>query len=311
MSTNGFHVVTGAYGYSGKYIAQRLLDAGCEVRTLTNSPNRPDPFGGRVPALPMDFDSVEELTDSLRGASVLYNTYWVRYNAAGDSHEVAVRNTLQLFEAAKQAGVGRIVHVSILNPSDDSPFPYFRGKAQLERALGATGIPHSILRPAILFGKEDILVNNIAWSLRRLPVFGVFGNGRYRIQPVYVDDLAALAVEHGRLEGNHLINATGPEVFVYKDLVKTVADIIGVRRLVMSVPAPMGYLFVSLLGKLVGDVIITRTEMQSLMNDLLWADTPPTAPTKLTDWAKENRETLGVKYASELARRLDRTRAYD
>ncbi len=74
------HVITGALGYSGKYIAKRLLDAGYQVRTLTNSIGRYNPFGDKVKVLPFNFENHEKLVESLKGASVLYNTYWVRFN---------------------------------------------------------------------------------------------------------------------------------------------------------------------------------------------------------------------------------------
>ena len=175
------HVVTGAFGYSGKYIATRLLQTGRRVRTLTNSPHRANPFGNAVEALPYHFDDGAKLAESLLGAAVLYNTYWVRFNHRDFSHADAVENTLRLFAAAQAAGVGRVVHVSITNPSETSPLEYFRGKARLERALIESGLSHAILRPAILFGQEDILINNIAWGLRRFPVFSVFGDGQYRL----------------------------------------------------------------------------------------------------------------------------------
>ncbi|MBM4087782.1 MAG: SDR family oxidoreductase, partial [Planctomycetes bacterium] len=85
MPDRELHVVTGAFGYSGKYIAARLLAAGHRVRTLTNSPNRANPFGGQVEVHPFHFDDLGKLVDSLRGASVFYNTYWVRFNY-GERH---------------------------------------------------------------------------------------------------------------------------------------------------------------------------------------------------------------------------------
>ena len=297
------HAVTGAFGYSGKYIAQKLLDRGHEVITLTNSPDRADPFEGQVKAFPFNFDKPEELTESLRGVSVLYNTYWVRFNHKMFQHADAVRNMITLFEAAKAAQVERIVHVSITNPSEDSPLEYFSGKARLERALKESGISYAILRPTVLFGKEDILINNIAWALRKLPVFGVFGDGRYRLQPIYVDDLAALAVEEGEKRDNVTINAIGPETFTYRELAKAISKAIGKRRPIVSVPPTFGYLTGWLLGKLLGDVMITREEVKGLMADLLYVDSPPTGTTSLTTWICENAETLGKKYASELARR--------
>jgi NADH dehydrogenase len=202
------------------------------------------------------------------------------------------------------------VHISITNPSEDSPLEYFRGKAILERDLIEGGLSHAILRPTVLFGKEDILVNNIAWGLRRLPVFGVFGDGQYKLQPIYVDDLAKLAVEQGRRTEDAVINAIGPETFTYRGLVEAVGKIIGKRRLIVSVPPSLGYLIGLVIGKLVGDVMITRDEIGGLMSNLLYIDSPPTGHTKLTDWARERSSTLGLRYTSELARRTDRRSRY-
>jgi NADH dehydrogenase len=304
------HAITGAYGFSGKYIAQRLLDAGEQVVTLTNSVGRANPFGERVKAMPFHFDEPDRLAEQLRGVTVLYNTYWVRFNHRLFKHADAVRNTKVLFQAAARAGVERIVHVSITNPSLDSPLEYFRGKAELEKALVESGVSHAILRPAVLFGPEDILINNIAWAMRHLPVFGVFGDGRYRLQPIHVDDMAALAVEHGRGRENVLINAIGPETFTYRELAATIGRIIGKPRPIISVPPWFGYAAGWMLGAMVGDVVITKDEIEGLMADLLYVDAPPAGTTVLSEWARQNADTLGRRYASELARRKDLEMAY-
>lgn len=305
------HVVTGAFGYSGKYIAQHLLDAGVEVHTLTNSMSRNNPFGGAVTASQYHFDDPANLVASLKGTKVLYNTYWVRFNHAEFTQADAVKNTMTLFAAAREAGVKRVVHVSITNPSEDSPLEYFRGKAQLERSLKESGLSYAILRPAVLFGKEDVLINNIAWFLRRFPVFGVFGDGRYKLQPVFVDDLAKIAVQEGRSEQDKVINVIGPETFSYRGLVTNIAEIIQIRRLIIPVPPLVGYLVGLMVGRLVGDVFITRAEIAGLMQNLLYTSSEPIGETKLTQWARENASTLGRNYASELARRRDRNRSYD
>jgi NADH dehydrogenase len=305
-----FHVVTGAFGYSGKYIATRLLAEGHRVRTLTNSMQRANPFGGQVEVRPFNFDFPDGLVESLHGADVLYNTYWVRFNYSSFKHESAVRNTLILFEAARQAGVKRIVHISITNPSADSPLEYFSGKARLEHALQDFGFSYAILRPTVLFGKEDILINNIAWSLRHLPVFGLFGDGSYHLQPIYVDDLAALAVEQGKHAENVTIDAIGPETFTYRELATAIAKIIGVKCPILSMPPALAYAAGWILGRWMGDVMITWPEVKGLMADLLCTDSPASGTTRLTDWAREHKDTLGVKYASELARRKDRVKAY-
>jgi NADH dehydrogenase len=225
-------------------------------------------------------------------------------------HADAVRNTMTLFDAAKAAGVERVVHVSITNPSEDSPLEYFSGKARLERALVESGLSHAILRPTVLFGKEDILVNNIAWALRHLPLFGVFGDGQYKLQPIYVDDLAEIAVQQGRDRKNRVIEAIGPETFTYRGLVETVGEIIGKKRPIISVPPAVGYAVGWVIGKLVGDVMITREEITGLMANLLYVNSPPAGMTRLTEWATERSSTLGLRYTRELARRKDREAEY-
>jgi NADH dehydrogenase len=306
MSAQELHVVTGAFGYSGKYIATRLLQAGHRVRTLTNSVGRPNPFGDQVEARPFHFRDKAKLVESLRGAAVFYNTYWVRFNHGDFSHSTAVDNTLKLFEACKEAGVRRVVHVSITNPSEGSPLEYFRGKARLERALVESGLSHAILRPTVLFGKEDILINNIAWCLRRFPLFVVFGDGQYRLQPIYVNDLAELAVEQGRESANTIVDAIGPETFTYRDLVGEIGSIIGKPRAIISLPPSLGYASGWLIGTFTGDVMITREEIRGLMQNLLCTKSLPAGSTRLTNWARANAATLGQHYASELARRRNR-----
>jgi NADH dehydrogenase len=302
--------VTGAFGYSGRYIAERLIEAGVQVRTLTNSPGRTSPLQGRIEARPFHFDRPERLVESLRGASVLYNTYWVRFNARDFRHSEAVQNTLTLFRAAKEAGVSRVIHVSITNPSETTPLEYFREKAALEHALEASGMSHAILRPTVLFGDEDILINNIAWTLRRLPVFGVFGSGQYRLQPIFVDDLARLAVEQGISRVDSTIDAIGPETFTYRELVRTIGEAIGHPRPIISVPPSVGYAAAWVMGRMVGDVIVTKPEIEGLMADLLWVPSPPAGSTRFSEWARDHSATLGLHYSNELARRRDRTLEY-
>jgi NADH dehydrogenase len=302
--------VTGAFGFSGKYIAQKLLNRGQSVFTLTGSPNRPDPFGGRVAVLPLAFDRPQQLAESLAGTKVLYNTYWVRFNHKTFTYLQAEENTKRLFDAARAAGVQRIVHVSITNPSEDSPHPYFQGKARLERYLKESGVSYAILRPAVLFGEEDILINNIAWALRRLPVFGVFGDGSYRLRPIFVEDLAELAVREGEETRNAVIDAVGPESFTYRELAAMIGRAIGRPRPILPIPPALGFLVGRILGYLMKDELITRDEIEGLMEGLLDTPAPAAGSTRLSDWTRARGDRLGRRYANELSRRLDRARAY-
>lgn len=306
------HVVTGALGYTGRSVTERLLDRGDRVRTLTNSPNRPNPFGAALELRPMAFDDPDVLASSLDGADTLFNTYWVRFNHRLFNFDQAVRNTKALFEAAKRAGVRRIVHVSILHADEADDLGYYKGKHELEDALRALGVSHAIIRPGVLFGRGDILVNNIAWTLRKLPIFGVFGDGAYRLRPLHVDDMAALMIDHAARNDDTQADAVGPEAFTYRGLVAKVGEIIGVNRTIVPVNPALGYLVARALNPMVGDFIITREEIKGLMRNLLDSDQPaPPNATPLTAWATEHRENLGRRYASEVGRRVKRDVAYE
>jgi NADH dehydrogenase len=293
--------VTGSYSYSGKYITRRLLDQGHEVITLTGHPNRPDPFNGKVPAFPLDFD-VRGMANSLSGVDTLYNTYWVRFDHGTNTQQRAVQNTARLVDAAVRAGVRRIVHISITNPALESPLPYFHGKALNEQAVKNSGMSYAILRPTVLFGAEDILINNIAYLLRRFPLFALPGDGSYRLQPVYVDDLAGLAVQAGAIAENLTWDAVGPDIFTFKEMTQLIGKTIGVQRPLVNVPPALALTASRLISAFVGDVVLTQDEVDGLMAGLLVSPQPALAPTHLDDWLSANKNQVGKRYASELAR---------
>jgi uncharacterized protein YbjT (DUF2867 family) len=296
------HAVTGALGFSGRHIAARLLDRGDEVVNLTNHADRPDPFEGRIAARPLAFDHPDELAASLVGVDTLFNTYWVRFPRAGVTHADAVRRSRVLFEAAARAGVRRIVHVSIANPAPDSQLSYYRGKAQVEAALATCGASHAILRPTVLFGDEPILVNSIAWLLRRFPAFAIPGDGRYGVQPIAVEDLAGLALEAAAIEDDLTWDAAGPEVYAFTELVEAIRDATGSHARLVHVPAPLALAAAAALGRVVGDTLLTREELEALSSGLLVSRQLPRGRTRFSDWLATNGRRLGRAYLPEIER---------
>jgi NADH dehydrogenase len=305
MTNSETHVVTGAFSYTGRYITQRLLARGIAVRTLTGHPERADPFGGQVRAFPFNFEQPDELARSLEGVSVLYNTYWVRFSQGENTHTRAVENTRTLIRAAEQAGVKRMVHVSIAKPSIESPLPYYHGKAALEQSLRDSKLSYAILRPTVLFGAtagEDVLINNIAWLLRRFPVFAIPGAGDYKIQPIHVEDLADVAVSAGQSTENMIVDAVGPEIFTFAELVRLIARAVNSRALILSTPPGLALALARFISLFVGDVMLTQEEVAGLMGDLRFVESPPPGKTKLSDWLQTNAAGVGRRYASELGR---------
>ena len=302
MERAGLSVVTGAFGYTGKHITRLLLSLGSPVKTLTGHASRPNPFGAMVPVAPLDFGRPAELAGSLEGAATLYNTYWIRFESQEVTFEQAVKNTRTLIRAAEDAGVRRIVHVSITNASSVSPLPYFRAKGLAEEAVAGSSLTHAIIRPTIIFGKEDILINNIAWALRRFPLFPIFGGGDCLVQPVYVEDVARMAVEQGARTSNATIDALGPETYTFEQLVRTVAKAVDSRAALFRMRPGLALFLTRLVGMVVRDVVLTRDEVEGLIANLLVSDQRATGETLFSDWTRRNAHTLGTHFASEMDR---------
>lgn len=296
-----FDVVTGAFSYSGAAIAAELLAAGRAVRTLTGHPERA-PADTEIEVHPLAFDDRAELTRSLRGAHTLYNTYWVRFAHGQVSHDAAVANSRTLFEAAAEAGIQRVVHVSITHPALDSPYPYFRGKAQVEKLLGDVGVSHAIVRPAILFGGDGVLINNIAWLLRHLPVFAIGGRGTYRVRGIHVEDLARVCVDVGAGTETVVLDAVGPQSLTFRELVDSVRTAVGSHAAIVPVPARVLTAMSGALSLVLRDRLLTREEYQAMAAGLADSDAPATGKIIFTEWVADHGAELGRHYANELER---------
>jgi uncharacterized protein YbjT (DUF2867 family) len=294
-------VVTGAFSFTGRHIAERLLEQGRSVRTLTRRPPDPGhPLAGRVELAPFRFDG--SLTESLRGADTLYNTYWVRFERGTTTFEHAVANIGHLLAAATDAGVERVVHVSVANPDERSPFPYYRGKARAEALVRGSGLAYAIVRPAVVFGPDDILVNNVAWALRRLPVFLVPGDASYEVQPVSVEDVARIAVDAGSRQDDVVLDAAGERRWTYEEFIRLIRAAVGGRARIVHAPFWAALATARLAGMPLQDVIVTRDELESLRAGLLVSHEPPLGRDRFDAWLAEHGQDIGRTYTSELRR---------
>lgn len=296
------NIVTGAFGYIGKYITQHLLGQGEQVKTITTHPDKPNPFGPAVLSSNYDFSNPRRLVDYLRGAHTLYNTYWIRFPFDGLTFESAVRNTEVLFSCASEAGVRKIVHVSVTNASPTSSLPYYKGKGEQEALLAKCGISYSIVRPTLVFGKEDILVNNIGWLIRHFPLFPIFGDGKYKVQPVCVRDLARIAVEASRLPHGTILDAIGLETYTFNEFVSFIIATLAARCRPVHVSPGFGIVCGKLIGLALGDVLLTTDELRGLMSNLLTSNQNPNGKIRFSDWLNENQDSLGATYSSEIKR---------
>ena len=299
--------VTGSFGFTGRVLTERLLAAGHDVVTLSRRSGAGDPLAARIAVRPLRPDRPEELAKALSGVDILFNTYWLRFPRGNASFEGAVANSAALLAAAREAGVRRVVHVSVVNAAADAGTPYVRAKAALEAIVRSSGLEWAIVRPTLTYGPDDILINNLAWALRRLPVYGVPGLGRYTVQPVHVDDVARICVEAGSGPAGVVLDAAGPETMQYRELVDRVRSAVASRSLVIPMPAPVVLAAARILGLIVRDVVLTRDEIRELTSSLLTSHEPARGEIQISEWLPANADGLGRRWSSELARnyRLD------
>ena len=297
-----FDVVTGAFSFTGRFIARRLLAQERRIKTLTNHARRPGTEDITAEVAPLQFTDRDALVESLRGADVLYNTYWVRFQHGRVHFGEAVANTRILLGAARDAGVRKVVHVSVSNPSEDSPLDYFAGKARTERAVRESGLAWAIIRPTLVFGQGDILINNIAWLLRRLPIFGVPGRGDYRLQPVAGEDVAEIATWAAEQTDNVIVDAAGPDTVYYSEMVESIAIAVGRHPRFVYLSPRISLLAARVIGRAMKDVMLNEPELEGLMQELLVSHERPRGTQRLDNWLLSNAETIGRVYASELER---------
>lgn len=294
--------VTGAFSYSGKFIAKMLLEKNEKVITLTNSTDRDNFFNNEIQKFPLNFNNLESIEKALSNAHTLYNTYWVRFNTKTITHKDAFNNTIKLFDAAKKAGVQKIIHISILNPDKNSSADYYKYKALLEEYLFNLGVSYTILQPTIIFGEGDSLINNIAWTLRKFPILAIFDFGKAKLQPISVLDLASLAVNHNPIE-NEIINANGPETYTYLELLKLIKKNIGSKNIFIPTPHLLAFLGIWTTGKILGDQILTYDEMKGLLANKLYSEKISLGKCKLSEYIQENASKLGISYINETKKR--------
>jgi NADH dehydrogenase len=297
------HAVTGAFSFTGRFIARELLARGHRVRTLSRRDDPAHPLAGAVDVAPLQFADAGALARSLHGVDVLFNTYWVRFPRGSMAWADVLWNTRVLLGAARRAGVRRVVQLSVTGCAEDSPLAYYRMKALAERELRDCGVEWAVVRPTLIFGDGDILLNNIAWVLRRMPVFLVAGSGAYRVQPVAAEEVARLAVEAG-LAGpsGAVLDAAGPRAHPFIELVRLVRAAVGSRALVVRAPAAVTVGAARVASVVLHDELLTRAELDGVMGELLCGRDGPGGGAALGDWLARAAPALGRTYVSERRR---------
>lgn len=282
-------LVTGAFGNTGSAIARSLVEQGRHVRTLTTAAS--DDSDAPIEVIAPDWDDPTQLVRSFDGVSTFYNTFWMRTGnpgSHGTDYGMAIARSVALLEAARRAGVERIVHLSVAHADapDAQRYPYFAAKARVEAVLRSTGIAHAIVRPAVMFGGGPGIVEQLARVLRWVPVFGVAGDGRYQVRPVHVGDVARLCVDgaaHASVDAVP-VDAVGPDRPTFDELVRWVAASVGRRARLVHLPATAVIAAGRTLGTIAREDLLTADELRSTMDGLADTDGPATGTVSLRAW---------------------------
>ena len=303
--------ITGAWSYSGMHVAHRLLDRGDTVLSLTNQPvPAQDPFNGKVKAVPFDF-TPGRLAERLAGVDVLACAYWTRHNRppighSGPwmSHAQATERSKIIIREAKAAGVKRLVWTSIANPGLDPDLPYYDGKAKVEEAVRGSGLPYAILRPACFFGPGGILVENVVWAVRRLPIFPLPSSpASFYVRPIHVADYAETVAQAVHSQRVFVKDATGPDRVDFADLIGFTSKVIGTRTRVIYLPLRACQALYAIASRLMGETILTLDELKGLSRNRLDSLEDPTGTVSLFDYIRTNATDLGKKFLREPVRR--------
>ncbi len=295
-------VVTGAFSFLGAAVARELRARGWTVSTLTNR----RPPAGVDPCLrvePLRFEPAH-LERVLDRADLLVNTYWVRLPAHGATFDQAVARSTLLVEAAVRARVRRLVHVSVSNAAAGRTLGYYDGKARVDEVVRRSGLGHAIVRPTLVVGPGDVLTSNIAWLLRRLPLFLLPGAGRCRLQPVTLDDAARVVAGAAAAGADLDLDAAGPEILSFAEYVALVARAVGRRPWLAPAPRGLTLAALRLLSALLHDDLLTREELLGLEQELLVSRAPPTGASSVSAWLLAHGAGLGHRYVNDRRRRV-------
>ncbi len=244
--------VFGGAGYIGHYVAQSLLERGARLRIASRHPERAfslQPLAnlGQIQFARCDITREDSVAAALHGSHFAVNLVGA---FGGDLGELMGEAPGTIARLAEEGGLSGLVHVSAIGADDTSPTNYARAKAKGEKAVLAALPNATILRPSIVFGKDDAFINMFADLIEKLPVLPVFGPNA-KIQPVFVDDVAeaiASALEDPGRHGGHIYELGGPEVLTMLELNQRIAEAQGRRRRFLPMPDGASSLFASLPG---------------------------------------------------------------
>lgn len=292
-------VVLGGTGFIGRAYAWRCAAHGLSQQLTIAT--RSAVHGAELRPLPCvalvecDVNDPKGLSGVIAGADVVVNLVGILHGRDADFQRMHIDLPLSIGELSRLHGVGHIVHLSALGAAGDAPSMYLRSKAAGEAALQRSGVPLSVIRPSVVFGAEDRLINLFACLQAIFPVIPLAGADA-RLQPVWVRDVAQAIwtlVQQGPASAG-VYEAVGPHVLTLRELVRCAGRLSGHTRPIWPLPAALGWLQACVLELLPGRTLMSRDNLRSLQVDAVASSRFPTlqalgiAPASIEQaWAQE------------------------
>jgi len=265
--------VFGATGFLGQRIVRRLYEHGCAVRIASRHPERGRALFGtddrRLQAIEGNIRARQSVADAIAGVRGVVNAVSLYVEHGKETfHAVHVEGAQRVAVEARRLGVEQLVHISGIGADAQSRSPYIRSRGQGELAV-STAYPGAILvRPAVMFGPDDAFLTVILKLLRRLPAYPIFGTGTAKLQPAHVDDVAeAVARIVQRAERDPItLECGGPQVYTYRDLVRSVAREAGLKPRLIPVPLAVWHAMARV-AELLPSPAVTRNQVELMRVD--------------------------------------------
>jgi uncharacterized protein YbjT (DUF2867 family) len=267
--------VFGGTGFVGRRVVRHLSDSTATVCIASRHPARAE--GDNVEQIVVDAHDERSVEAAVAGADGVVNAISLYVEHGGDTfHSVHVEAAARIARVARRAGIKRFVHLSGIGADAASPSPYIRNRGEGEAAVQAAFPGAVVIRPAVMFAPDDAFLTTILGLLRTLPAYPLFGDGRTRLQPVYVDDVAAAIAQI--LRQTHrpfpIYELAGPRVYSYGELLRTIARTAGLRPVLVRIPFAF-WNAVASLAEILPHPPLTRNQLELMQIDTTASDSRP------------------------------------
>jgi NADH dehydrogenase len=260
--------MTGGTGFVGQNVVHALRARGLDVRCLVRERSRAGTLENWGCELAVgNVTDPESLRRAVEGCDVVVHLVAIIEGRPEEFERVMSQATRDLLSAAKEAGVSRFVLMSALGASEEKDLvPYYGAKWEMEQAVNASGLEHVVFRPSFVFGRDGGILPKLMRIARRAPVTPVVGSGEQRIQPIWVEDVAAFFAKSVDLPqaANRTFELGGPDVVSWNELYARMKSVQGKRRPTIHLPFPLMRVNAAVLEKLPGPSPITRDQVKML-----------------------------------------------